>query len=421
MDYLVYVAHDAENLQFHLWLLDYTKRFDALPEAEKCLSPVFKAEEGRNVLRCNAVSKVSKKILQDLNMKDMTDFYYDNLERPAACHLHNSSSSLDTVGQDTIVADASTHIGLKWQSCAFAARSSSCSSTMMADPVPAVSSQPFRQEIAQIIAHYITVYGPRELNLSHQDRIHVLHALQHTTHPSAFEPIRTLTNMSLRAQSHPNFVRWSICNGNQPRVFVLRTVALGWLVAGTVMAVALVLSGRSRWWRIFVAPVWYLAIVMLIAAYQGLCVILMSRHVREIHPWELITGPIPLLLQRSVPEPSLDSSPPHTPRTVDTPFEYSSSLQQQLDLESGTGLAPSFTCDKLAPLGGSNAYGQEAWVQRWLHTSIWRKLTLKKLPAHDRSLHALQDRLIRQARLWAFMIAIPAVVVLVALPSPNLY
>lgn len=27
MDYLVYVAHDAENLQFFLWYRDYVKRF----------------------------------------------------------------------------------------------------------------------------------------------------------------------------------------------------------------------------------------------------------------------------------------------------------------------------------------------------------------------------------------------------------
>lgn len=38
MDYLIYVAHDAENLQFWLWLRDYTKRFNALPPAQKRLS-----------------------------------------------------------------------------------------------------------------------------------------------------------------------------------------------------------------------------------------------------------------------------------------------------------------------------------------------------------------------------------------------
>jgi hypothetical protein len=39
MNYLIYVTHDAENLQFYLWLRDYTRRFNALPESEKALSP----------------------------------------------------------------------------------------------------------------------------------------------------------------------------------------------------------------------------------------------------------------------------------------------------------------------------------------------------------------------------------------------
>ena len=35
MDYLVYVEFNAELLQFLLWYRDFSRRFDALPEAEK--------------------------------------------------------------------------------------------------------------------------------------------------------------------------------------------------------------------------------------------------------------------------------------------------------------------------------------------------------------------------------------------------
>lgn len=45
MDYLVYVTHDAENLQFYLWLQDYTERFDALKPDRKTLSPEWKDTE----------------------------------------------------------------------------------------------------------------------------------------------------------------------------------------------------------------------------------------------------------------------------------------------------------------------------------------------------------------------------------------
>lgn len=45
MDYLVYISHDAENLQFWLWLQDYTNRFNAAPRSEQVLSPPWSQEE----------------------------------------------------------------------------------------------------------------------------------------------------------------------------------------------------------------------------------------------------------------------------------------------------------------------------------------------------------------------------------------
>jgi hypothetical protein len=39
MDYLLYVEHAAENLQFYLWFDDYSRRFKAIPESQKILSP----------------------------------------------------------------------------------------------------------------------------------------------------------------------------------------------------------------------------------------------------------------------------------------------------------------------------------------------------------------------------------------------
>lgn len=42
MGYLLYVSHEAENLQFYLWLQDYTRRFDQLPSQEQVLSPRWK-------------------------------------------------------------------------------------------------------------------------------------------------------------------------------------------------------------------------------------------------------------------------------------------------------------------------------------------------------------------------------------------
>lgn len=43
MNYLKYIEHSAENLQFFLWLRAYAQKFNALPEAERGLSPEWTA------------------------------------------------------------------------------------------------------------------------------------------------------------------------------------------------------------------------------------------------------------------------------------------------------------------------------------------------------------------------------------------
>lgn len=45
MNYLIYIEHAAENLQFFLWHKDYTKRFDLLPASERNLAPVWTVEQ----------------------------------------------------------------------------------------------------------------------------------------------------------------------------------------------------------------------------------------------------------------------------------------------------------------------------------------------------------------------------------------
>ena len=44
MNFLKYIELSAENLQFFLWYRDYVRRFNALPESEKVLSPEWTGE-----------------------------------------------------------------------------------------------------------------------------------------------------------------------------------------------------------------------------------------------------------------------------------------------------------------------------------------------------------------------------------------
>ena len=95
--------------------------------------------------------------------------------------------------------------------------------------------QPFRDEMSRIITIYIAEGAPRQLNLSSRERTAVLRALAVTTHPSAFRNVLKTVEWSLRRQAHPNFIRWSICNGNRPRVIFARvSVSLASLAASSL-------------------------------------------------------------------------------------------------------------------------------------------------------------------------------------------
>lgn len=62
MDFLRYIEYDAENLQFYLWYKDYCKRFDALAESERKLSPEWTAEDALAEKTMSEKEKLPKKM-----------------------------------------------------------------------------------------------------------------------------------------------------------------------------------------------------------------------------------------------------------------------------------------------------------------------------------------------------------------------
>ena len=65
MNYLKYIEHDAENLQFYLWYKDYVQRFANLPDSEKCLSPEWTAEQAQADTAAYHARVNSKKMATD--------------------------------------------------------------------------------------------------------------------------------------------------------------------------------------------------------------------------------------------------------------------------------------------------------------------------------------------------------------------
>lgn len=154
MDYLVYVSHDAENLQFYLWLQDYTKRFYAAPRPEQVLSPPwFDAEAAAQPSSYNATTGTSTDgdkppRTGDKSRVDLAEYEmkYEIAVAAAAAtagegdHQHpplspilsvqgyekygsgfDNKSVLSGINSTRTIADsvddANTQMGLRWQSC----------------------------------------------------------------------------------------------------------------------------------------------------------------------------------------------------------------------------------------------------------------------------------------------------------------
>ena len=263
------------------------------------------------------------------------------------------------------------------------------------------------------MAHYIEPGSDRELNISHRDRQNLQQRLQHTTHPSAFAPIIDVLSVTLRNQSHPNFIRWSMCNGNKPRVIALRGLAIFVLFTTVSVAVVLAMSHVSRWYRILCLPFLWFGIANLVASCKGLCILLYRRNTRESRPWEL-GGSDATLLEEGRAQSSLPPTPPY----IRTPTPSVPSCKNY-DPDS---FPSSFFDDRLSTFGPSNKrFREEQWYARWTHRPWWRKLMIQKLEVKEEGLRLLQNKIVKQADWWATIVAFPLIIVLVALPKGNFF
>jgi hypothetical protein len=268
-----------------------------------------------------------------------------------------------------------------------------------------------REEINRIMRHYLAFTSPRELNLSHKDRALCLHALQHTTHPTALLPAVKIAEAALRGQSHPNFIRWSICNGNRPRVFFVRTASTNSVVLGFVLAIVLTLSRLSRWWRIFAAIIWLGGFSATVAAYKGLCVIMYFSHSRALRPWEQNLDE-----ELADVEGERRGSSASDQRGAQLSSSDSNATTQE---DSQRGYSRPTSMRSFGPKNSD--YENSNWKSRYERKSLFRKIFDRETYTQDPALKFLQDRIIIGAVIWAVIITIPLTVIFVALPKGNYY
>jgi hypothetical protein len=206
-----------------------------------------------------------------------------------------------------------------------------------------------------------------------------LKALEATTHPSAFAKVAQEIETTLRNQLHPNFIRWTICNGNRPRVIFARGLGISLILAGILAELIITLSKVGRGWRALGAILLVIGTATLIAAYKGMCVVLHGMHHRHLRPWELFTD------GENGKEGS-DGNSYNMRESVDT-------------------------------VQSSNSYEDAPWVVKYEKRNIVRKIFDREVWIQEPALRQIQDMIFIQSLLCALLAAGIITAIFVAVPK----
>nr|OQO23857.1 hypothetical protein B0A51_08256 [Rachicladosporium sp. CCFEE 5018] len=380
MNYLKYIEYSAENLQFFLWYRDYVARFENLPASEQALSPEWtQAQAEAEAARGGRGKQANLQVSEMLNGTDFADgqggkidgqadpFHTParsstSVDKPNAPSEYASSAGDHTFassqGAKSVASQAFGDAGMKWQP---------------------FTMQPYRDEISRIITVYIAEGAHRQLNLSSREKQALLHALQNTTHPSAFRGIANTVEFSLRKQAHPNFIRWTICNGNRPRVIFARGLGIFGIAAGFIADLLITLSHAGRAWRVLPIIGWMVGFATLFAAMKGMCVVLHGMHHRHLRPWELFSDDADeMISEKAMSHDSLVSS-------------------------------------------STNSFEDEPWIPKYKKRNVIRKIFDREIWIEEPALRQIQDTIFLQSILGSFVISAVIVGIFCAVPHGNLF
>ncbi|KAI0423090.1 hypothetical protein F5X98DRAFT_360187 [Xylaria grammica] len=372
MNYLIYIEHAAENLQFYLWYRDYVRRFDAAPASETVLSPDWtRAMEEDTIARVqkDATGKAKKDAPVARELFKGTDF-----EKAPGARVESRDPFATPPGSSA--GDTASLSGS--QATSYVSQAGDAFSAVgVKQPF---TIQPFRSEINRVIATYIVDDSPRQLNLSSCEQKAVVRALSYTTHPSALRTLSQNIENTLRRQAHPNFVRWSICNGNPARVTFARGLGVGTILVATAGSIILTLSKAGRGWRAPFAILWVLGIATLVTAAKGMCVVLHGLHHRHVRPWELFVE------------------------------------------DNATGLEPLHEGKRsFDSFGSCNSYEDEPWVVKYQRRFYVRKVFDREVWIQEPALRQIQDTIFLQSVLLALFGASTLTAIFVAVPAGGFF
>ncbi|KAI0468853.1 hypothetical protein F4859DRAFT_524019 [Xylaria cf. heliscus] len=375
MNYLIYIEHSAENLQFFLWYRDYIKRFNEAPASEIALAPEWTLEMNEDAMakiQKDTAGKAKKESPMAREIFKGTDFD----KTVELVHIESRGDPFSTPpgssrGDSVSLCGSQATTSISQTGDAFSAAGVKRPFTI----------QPFRAEINRVIGTYIIDGAPRQLNLSAREQKAVVQALSYTTHPSALSTLSRAVEITLRKQGHPNFIRWTICNGNPARVTFARGLGAGSILLATAGSIILTLSGAGRGWRALFAILWAIGIATLITAIKGMCVVLHGLHHRHVRPWEL--------------------------------FISDDNEASTTTLGEGKRSFDSF--------GSCNSYEDEPWVVRYRRRCVLRKIFDREVWIQEPALRQIQDTIFLQSVLAALLGAAVLTAVFVAVPAGGLF
>ncbi|KAH8888346.1 hypothetical protein GQ53DRAFT_843706 [Thozetella sp. PMI_491] len=407
MDYLYYIEHNAESLQFFLWYCDYIQRWSQLLPRQKALSPVWdpeKAKEPRSRFvtysHKRARSEKMNKILSIMDMDLKKDGAEDDKERQSTQSAPATMSRNFSRPRNASTSSISTMTTVR-------------SPTESSPDWQPFTIQPSRDEMTKIVRQYIAEGAPRQLNLAPKDREYCLQATQHTTHPSALLPAFVVADANLRGQSHPNFIRWSMANVNRARMLFLQSIGVLLILLGVGLDVFFILSGLSHYLRIICLLLWWPGITVLAAALKGLCLLLHFHNLRHARPWEQSSG------QGSQDAKSVetDSDGSEKDAAAHTPHKHDGK-----DTTGGhVNAVDPLRKPSLQTFGPSNDFSKEPWVAMYMNKSFLEKVFEPTVLVQNSSLQLLQDRSVFFAVLWGGLGASVLTVGSLFVPSGNLF
>ncbi|KAI1344022.1 regulator of G protein-like protein [Xylariaceae sp. FL0016] len=384
-DYLVYVERNAECLQFFLWYCDYVQRWSQLPKSARDLSPLWDTTttsiSRTSHSRSSSLGERTDKVTRILAIMDKKAT--GQSEKPASAGRRPKSSHQQTKPN------------FSWPRSPIAETGAERNDQNDWEPF---SVQPLREEVTQIACHYISASGPRSLNLTCQDRTSCMHAIQQTTHPSAFLPAFAAAEAMLRGQSHPDFIRWSVRNSNRPRA--LFTMMLGSVLTmmATAMVILLVLTPLNRFIRFCALPLWGLGFSFLLTGRRGVCLFHHWHCRRDMRPWEQFV------------DAGLESGENSKPYFNEDkrPASHSSSTVDPLRKES------------LQALGPANQFDGAPWARMYAKKPVWRKVFEDTVVIQNKRLQAMQDQAVHGALMWASFLMVVFTIGSVCIPSIDL-